>query len=122
SREARRALEPRLAYAPIAGLYGLVVDRALPPHARRNALLLAGGKSKWERLPALLDACADPDDANAQLARLLVDGWNAGHNRSFARPAHAQMADASAAFARVSHRLGGRARVEIAHVLRALAR
>ncbi|HEY7376659.1 MAG TPA: hypothetical protein VIF57_31155 [Polyangia bacterium] len=122
SREARRALEPRLSFVPIAALREIVVDLALPPHARRNALLLAGGKSKWERLPALLDACADPDEVNAKLALLLVDGWNAGYNRSFVPPTRAQIDEAATAFARVSRRLGPRASVEIAHVLRALAR
>jgi hypothetical protein len=121
SREARRLLAPRLAHVSAAVLHRLAGDPALPPHARRNALLLAGGKSKWERLAVLLDACADPEEANAKLAVRLVDGWNAGYNRSFVPPTRAQIDAASAAFARVSHRLGRRARVEIAHVLRALA-
>ena len=60
SREARRALEPRLSHVAVAVLHAFVVDGAQPPHTRRNALSLAYGKSKWEKLPVLLDACVDP--------------------------------------------------------------
>ena len=122
SREARRALEPRLGHLPVATLNTLVVDHALPPHTRRNALSLANGKSKWERLPVLLDGCADSDEVIAKMASLLVDGWCARYNRSFLQPTPAQVALASASYARVSRRLSARSRPEIGHILSVLGR
>jgi hypothetical protein len=122
SREARRAIEPRIAQVPVAILHELVVEQALPAHARRNALSLANGKSKWERLPVLLDACADQDEMIANLALLFVDGWCGGYNRSFLQPTPPQVDAAAAVFARVSSRLGARARAEIGSVLSVLGR
>lgn len=122
SREARRALEPRLSHVPVAILHTLVVDYALPSHTRRNSLSLANGKSKWERLPVLLDACIDPDELIANMASLLVGGWCARYNRSFLQPTRAQVQAASASFARVSHRLGARPHAEVGHILSVLGR
>ena len=122
SREARRALEPRLAHVGVASLHEFVVDQALPPHTRRNALSLAKGKSKWERLPVLLDACGDPDETIANMALLLVDGWCTGYNRSFLQPTHAQVEAASASFARISRRLSAHARTEVGHIVSVLGR
>ena len=122
SRESRRALEPRLAHVGVATLHELVVDQALPWHTRRNALLLANRKSKWERLPVLLDGCADQEEMIANMALLLVDGWCAGYNRSFLQPTPAQVEAASASFARVSRRLGAHARTEVGHILSVLGR
>jgi len=122
SREARRALEPRLAHVPVAVLQGLVVDYGLPMHTRRHALSLAKGKSKWERLPVLLDGCADPDEVIANMARLLVNGWRAAYNRSFLQPTPAQIAAASASLARVSQKLAAPARADVANILSVLGR
>jgi hypothetical protein len=122
SREARRALEPRLAHITVSTLHDLVVDPALPPHTRRNALSLANGKSKWERLPVLLEGCADPEEMIANMALLLVDRWFAGYNRSFLQPTPAQVEAASAALARASQRLSAHARAEIGHILGVLGR
>jgi hypothetical protein len=117
SREARRALEPRLSHVAVAFLRELVVDRTLPPHTRRNALALANGKSKWERLPVLLDGCGDRDELIANMALRLVDGWCARYNRSFLQPTPAQVEEASASFARVSSRLRGPVRADVGHIL-----
>ena len=117
SREARRALEPRLSHVAVAVLHALVVDGAQPPHTRRNALSLAYGKSKWEKLPVLLDACVDPDKMIAKMAIRLVDGWFAGYNRNFLQPTPAQVAAASASFARVSRRLNWPTGGAIEHIL-----
>ena len=122
SREARRALEPRLDHVPVEILHALVVDHPLPAHTRRNALSLANGKSKWERLPVLLDGCADSDEMVAKMASLLVDGWCARYNRSFLQPTPAQVALASASYARVARRLSARSRPEIGHILGVLGR
>jgi HEAT repeat protein len=117
SREARRALEPRVSYVAAAILRELVVDRTLPPHTRRNALALVNGKSKWEGLPALLDGCGDPDEMNASLALRLIEAWCARYNRSFLQPTPAEVEDASASFARVSPRLRAGARGEVRQIL-----
>jgi HEAT repeat protein len=122
SREARRAVEPRLSHVAVAVLRDLVVDRTLPPHTRRNALALANSKSKWERLPVLLDGCGDPDELIADMALRLVDGWCARYNRSFLQPTPVQVKEASTSFARVSRRLRARARAEIGHILSVLQR
>jgi hypothetical protein len=122
SRGARRALAPRLAYVPVSVLHALVVDHALPVHSRRNALSLAKNKSKWERLPVLLDGCADRNELIANMAVLLVDSWYAGYNRSFLQPTRAQVAAASVSFARVSKRISPYARKEIGHLLSVLGR
>jgi HEAT repeat protein len=122
SREARRALEPRLSHVAVSILHEIVADQALPPHARRNALSLAYGKSKWERLPVLLDGCADSDEMIAKMALRLVDGWCAGYNRSFLQPTPAQVEAASGSFARVSSRLRAHTRAEVGHILTALRR
>jgi HEAT repeat protein len=118
SREARRALEPRLSHVGIATLSGLVADRTLALHARRNALALANGKSKWDKLPALLDACGDPDKLIANIASRLLEGWCARYQRRFVRPTPAQIEEASASFTRVAGRLGARTRTEIGHILK----
>ena len=122
SREARRALEPRLDHVPVEILHALVIDHPLPAHTRRNALSLANGKSKWERLPVLLEGCADSDEMIAKMASLLVDGWCARYNRSFLQPTPAQVALASASYARVARRLSARSRPEIGHILGVLGR
>jgi HEAT repeat protein len=122
SKEARRALGARLAYVPVSILRALVVDHALPLHTRRNALSLAKQKSKWERLPVILDGCADPDEMVANMAVLLVDGWCARYNRSFLQPTPDQVAAASVSFARVSGRLSTFAQREIGHILSVLSR
>ena len=122
SREARRALAPRLAHVPISILHGLVVEYQLPVHTRRHALALVKGKSKWEKLPVFLDGCADPDDKIAHLALLLVDGWRAGYNRSFLQPTKTQLETAAASLARVSRRLGAQARADVENLLSVLGR
>jgi len=122
SREARRALESRLSHVAVALLHELVVDQALPPHTRRNALSLASGKSKWERLPVLLDGCADPDESIASTARFLVDGWCARYNSSFLQPTPAQLEAAATSFARVSTTLGAPAHAGVESILSVIGR
>lgn len=122
SREARRALEPRLSHVSVAELQHLVADHGLPAHTRRNALSLANGKSKWERLPVLLDGCADPDEMIANMARLLVDGWRAGYNRSFLQPTPAQIGAAWASLTRVSRKLAAHTRADVENILSVLRR
>jgi hypothetical protein len=119
SREARRALEPRLSYLGVGILHDLIVDQSLPSHTRRNALSLAKNKSKWERLPLLLDGCADGDEMVANMALLLVDGWRARYNRSFLQPTAEQLIAAAAAFARVPRRLR---RAEIENIISIFSR
>jgi HEAT repeat protein len=122
SREARRALETRLSYVAVATLRALVVDQSLPTHTRRNALALTKNKSKWERLPILLEACADGEEQNAKMALLLLEGWCDRYNRSFLQPTPEQIADAKAALALVPRRLRSRAFPEIESVLSVFSR
>jgi len=122
SREARRALAARVSAVPLTTLHVLTVDRELPAHTRRNALLLVMDKAKWERLPVLLDACSDNDQGTAKLAVRLVDRWCESYNRSFLQPTAAQISAAAASFMGASHRLNERARVELGHILQGLRR
>jgi hypothetical protein len=117
SREARRALERRQSYFGATILHDLVLDQSLPPHTRRNALSLGRNRSKWERLPILLDACVDQDEMNANIGLVLVKGWCAAYNRSFLLPTRAQLTAAATSLARISRLLRAGPWLEIGTIL-----
>ena len=55
-------------------------------HVRRNALTLILHTTKWRKLPAMLNACADEDTKIAGLAARALRDWFVNYNRSFADP------------------------------------
>lgn len=85
SREAMKALLSKARQLPAEDLEQLVAT-GTSFHTRRNALTLALHTSKWQKLPALLNACADTDPRLAELAKRALRDWFVTYNRSFAEP------------------------------------
>jgi HEAT repeat protein len=101
SKEARRALLPRLRYLPIQVLADLIAsDRA--PHVRGSALALASALSKWDALPLLLEGGGASAPEVAARAGLLLRGWLARYNKSFPLPTPAQVERIEAVWGRVA--------------------
>jgi hypothetical protein len=122
SREGRRALEPRLGKVSATTIGALIVDQGREAHVRRNALSLANRLSKWERLPLLLDGCADHDAMTSKMALRLVEGWLAAYNRSFLQPTREQLDRAADALARIPALTRRRVSEHIAQILETLRR
>ena len=61
------------------------------PHARRHAFTLLSSLGKWERLPYLLEAAADPDLDLRRIAAERLDVWIATQNRTFSPPTPLQL-------------------------------
>jgi HEAT repeat protein len=77
SKEGLRALQIRVAHVLPHSLLTLVGAGKMPAHARRNALSLGNGLSKWESLPILLEAAGSNATAVAERGLRMLDGWHA---------------------------------------------
>lgn len=100
SREAMNALLSKARLLPLEDLEQLAATGA-SFHIRRNALTLALHTSKWQKLPALLNACADEDSKLAGLAKRGLRDWFITYNRSFAEPTRTDFEKISVVLARV---------------------
>lgn len=74
-------------------------------HSRRNALTLLLHTSKWHKLPALLNACADADPKLAGLATRALRDWFVTYNRSFAEPTQVDFEKIQSVLAKVELKL-----------------
>lgn len=91
SHEAREALRPRLGLVDAEVLWQ-TFRSAAPPHVRRDALALLAALPKWEAVPFLAQATADPDPALRERASEYLRTWLSGYNASFMRPTRRQVA------------------------------
>lgn len=104
SREALKALLPRVRRVPLSDLEGLLAyDPKL--HVRRNALTLILHVEKWKKLPALLNASADVDAKIAELAARGLRDWFFNYNRSFAEPTREDFNSIEASLRKVEAKL-----------------
>lgn len=104
SREALKALLTKARQIPLEQLEQLVADGA-SFHVRRNALTIILRISKWHKLPALLNACADQDAKLAGLAARALRDWFFTYNRSFAEPTRNDFAKIESVLAKVELKL-----------------
>jgi hypothetical protein len=100
SREAMKALLPKARLLSLEDLEQLAATGA-SFHIRRNALTLALHTSKWQKLPALLNACVDEDLKLAELAKRGLRDWFVTYNRSFAEPTRTDFEKISVVLSRV---------------------
>jgi HEAT repeat protein len=84
-KQAAKALLPNARLLPMQWIKDLpeTDDRRV---VRQAGLMLALKRSKWERLPLLLQLCADADPVIASQALNALRDWFSGYNRSFAEP------------------------------------
>lgn len=66
SKEAWKSLLPKARQIPLEDLEAILKSE-VPFHVRRNALTLIFHHDKWQKLPAMLNACADEDAKIAEL-------------------------------------------------------
>lgn len=81
-----------LGIAPLGALYGDA--RA---HVRQSALSLLGARGKWESLPWILRALADPDERIRRYAHTYLRQWKQRFNRVASQPMPEQLAELRAA-------------------------
>lgn len=118
SREALKALLAKARQIPLEQLEQLVAGGA-SFHVRRNALTLILHTSKWHKLPALLNACADSDEKLAGLAARALRDWFFTYNRSFAEPMRSDFERIESVLPRVESKLPHGAAKELRDCLRA---
>ncbi len=104
AREARRALEPH-ALVLDRGQLGRLFRDDPRPDVRKHALLLLARLWKWDALPYLVQAAADPDPEFARRGVALLHRWLWTFNQSFMQPSPAQREAARQALAECWRRL-----------------
>jgi hypothetical protein len=97
-REAAGALSTRLSLVDPQQVVSLFVEDHRR-HVRRAALSLLERLRKWESIPYLIRAMADPDPTIAAQGQACVARWIANYNRSFVDPTAEQVRRLSQAIA-----------------------
>jgi HEAT repeat protein len=84
-KQAMKALLPKARLLPMQWIKDLpeTDDRRV---VRQAGLVLLLNRGKWERLPLLLQLCADADQVIASQALNALRNWLTGYNKSFAEP------------------------------------
>lgn len=116
SRQAERIIAAHTKLIEIDELL-VLLDPTQKPHVRRNAFRLVLKSSKWERLPPILNACADEDPRVQTMAHMALGAWLHRYNGSFAQPSSDQIKAAKAALALAGPHLGNHLRHELAALL-----
>jgi len=83
--EAREALRPRLSLVDAEALWQ-TFRSAAPSHVCRDALALLAALPKWDAVPFLVEAAADPAPSLSERAGEYLRTWRSGYNGSFVRP------------------------------------
>jgi len=118
SREALKALLAKARQIPLEQLEQLIIGGA-SFHVQRNALTLILHTSKWHKLPALLNACADQDTKLAGLAARALRDWFFTYNRSFAEPTRSDFERIESVLPKVESKLPHGATKELRDCLKA---
>jgi HEAT repeat protein len=117
SKQAMKALIPIAREIPLDDLEKLLMSSECH-HVKRNALLLVLETGKWQKLPALLNACVNEDNKLANFATRTLENWITTYNRSFAEPSIAEIGRIRLALEKAEGRLPSRAADELRDCLR----